>query len=649
MRVTELTKHNAVNKNLNTNSEELQDLMIGMSNGKILNKPSDDPIGAAKVQDFRTSINHSKTLEKNISADKVWLNSNEETVKQIVETLMHVKDLALDGANGSSNAENRSTLAHEIKLITNDLIKLGNKKEGKLYVFSGTKTFTKPLSLNDEVVKPKVKFYGTRIKSSEKVIPIDQKKPLTGIAPGTFTIYLDETPEYLAETRINEMNQLEEVPIETPATADTGETEQAAAQPELELIPEDLAKKEVGEKKIQVVLNGDESIREIVKKINEAAIEEGEYIEDPHSPIGYKTKLAAEVGVDNSIYIDPTKGINIRFGEDSAGFFQRMKFQTIGNPDVTLTGAVVAAPTTGAETTTEGEAAAAAAPESDVAQAATLPENNETIAETETTGATGADATAETTTVKSPLLTAEIEMDPVEFGAEFIGFSKDKYLVRVIKGGTFGLAHIIISDDGGKTWSQPKVLNQENEVFNPEGKASNKVNLEFKAKGKPFFKEGLEFQYNGNEFVTYNGNDQIKEVLVDNGIKVALNINAKQLFKEESGNKDTVDIFDMMNRLSEALEDDDQLAVMKSIEDVDKSINQVLKIRSQIGSIFKELEASEERIQQNMDFKRDELSKIEDMDLAKGAVDLNKAELKHKTALDASARLIQPTLIDFLR
>jgi flagellar hook-associated protein 3 FlgL len=105
----------------------------------------------------------------------------------------------------------------------------------------------------------------------------------------------------------------------------------------------------------------------------------------------------------------------------------------------------------------------------------------------------------------------------------------------------------------------------------------------------------------------------------------------------------------MMNRLSEALEDDDQLAVMKSIEDVDKSINQVLKIRSQIGSIFKELEASEERIQQNMDFKRDELSKIEDMDLAKGAVDLNKAELKHKTALDASARLIQPTLIDFLR
>ncbi len=632
MRVTELTKHNAVNKNLNTNSEELQELMIGMSNGKVLNKPSDDPVGAAKVQDFRTSINHSKTLEKNISADKVWLNSNEETVKQIVETLMHVKELALDGANGASTAENRSVLAHEIELITNDLIKLGNKKEGKLYVFSGTKTFTKPLSVNEKVVEPKVKFYGTRIKSSEKIIPIDQKKPLTGIVPGTFTIYLDESPEYLAETRINEMNQMEEILVEAPpVTADVGAAEQAPAQPELALTPEDLAKEEVGGKKIQVFLTGDESIQEIVKKINDAAIEEGEYIEDPHSPIGYKTKLAAEVGIDNSIYIDPTKGINIRFGEDSAGFFNRMMFKTIGNPEVTLTGtAIVTAPTAGAESaTTGGEALATPTTEPDVAPGT---------------------ATAETNAgIEAPILTSEIEMDPTEFEVDFIGFSKDKYLVRVIKGGTYGVAQIIISDDEGKTWSQPKLLNQEIEVFNPDGNASNKVNLEFKANGKPFFKEGLEFQYNGNEFITYHGNDQIKEVLVDNGIKVALNINARQLFKEEPGNKDTVDIFDMLNRLSEALNDDDQQSVMKSIEDIDKSINQVLKIRSQIGSIFNELESSEERIHQNMDFKRDELSKLEDMDLAKGSVDLNKAELKQKTALDASARLIQPTLIDFLR
>ncbi|MBU2510912.1 hypothetical protein KJ966_06225 [bacterium] len=594
MRVTELTKHNAVTKNLNTNSEELQELMVGISNGKILNKPSDDPVGAAKVQDFRTSINHSKTLEKNISADKVWLNTNEETIKQIGEALRHVKDLALEGANGASTKENRSTLANEIKIITKDLIDLGNKKEGKLYLFAGTKTFTKPLEVSSEITDPVVKFFGARIKSAEKIIPINQSEPLNGILPGSFTLYLNETPEYQSEDKLS---QLEKLDAEQKADKPTGmeEAEDAKITDEKKPASPSIDETE-GEnnlpKKIVIVLDGTESIEQIIKKINDAAIAEDGYVEDPHSPIGFKTKIAGDIGIDNSIYLYPTKGINLQFGEDTTGFFNRMNFEQIGMP---------------------GDAA--------------------TAAKAEEGTDTGVD----------------IEIDPAEYEAVFNGFSKDNYLVRVIKGGTFGLAQIIISDDGGKTWSQPKVLNRKTEIFNPEGKASNKVDLEFKANQDPFFREGLEFQFRENEFVKYKGNEQIKEVLVDNGIKVALNINAKQLFKKDPVDEGTADVFDMLNRLSEALKDDDQLSVMKSIDDIDKSINQVLKFRSQIGSTFKELESSEERIQKNMDFRREELSKLEDMDLAKGAVDLNKAELKHKTALDASAKLIQPTLIDFLR
>lgn len=594
MRVTEITKHNAVNKNLNNNSEELQELMIGISNGKVLNKPSDDPVGAAKVQDFRTSINHSQTLEKNISADKVWLNSNEETVKQIIDTLMHIKDLALEGANGASTPENRSTMAHEIELITNDLIDLGNKKEGKLFLFSGTKTFTKPLNVNSKVIPPTVKFYGTRIKSDEKIIPLNQVTPLEGITPGFFTIQINESPEYQEEALISQINQADETKTEETESKPV-EGENAAkvdGEEEVALSEEHLTKEATGGKKIQIFLDGTESIRDIVKKINDAAIAESEYVEDPHSPIGFKAKVVAEIGNDNSVYLDPTKGINISFGEDTTGFFNRMNFEIIGAPSTNLA----------------------------------------SIGE-------GVDVAGY----------SEIELDPIQFESEFVGFSKNKYLVRVIKGGTFGVAHIIISDDEGKTWSQAQLLEPNIEVFNPDGKPSDKVDLIFKAKGQPFFKEGLEFQFDGNEFVTYEGNDQIKEVVVDNGIKVALNINAKQIFKKEPGNVDTVDIFDMLNRLSEALDDDDQLAVSKSIKDIDNSINQVLKIRSQIGSTFKSLESAEERIQKNVDFKRDELSKLEDMDLAKGAVDLNKAELKQKTALSASAKLIQPTLIDFLR
>ncbi|MFH2130471.1 MAG: hypothetical protein ABIK68_08880, partial [bacterium] len=485
MRVTEVTKHNTVQSNLNKTSEVLQDNLIGVSNGKILNKPSDDPVGAAKVQDFRTSINHSKTLEKNISADKVWLNSSEETIKQITDSLMHIKELALEGSNDATTVEHRESLAKEIGLITRDLIDLGNKREGKLYIFSGTKTFTKPLEMNPELREAEVMFHGTRIKSAEKIIPLDHEKPLKGIGAGTFTLTFEEPQKTSGEMDAAdgavavEGDPAKETAEETAAKpagddADSTETEEGQPKP----------------KQITISLNGTESLKEIVDKINKAAIAEQKYIQDPHSPTGYKANVFAEIGRDNSTYLDPASDIRLKFGSDTTGFFQLMKFGVIGNPK------------------------------------GYQPEGEE---------------------AELPVINDE-PVDDDEFKAIYNGYSKQKYQVRIIKGGTYGVAHYSISDDGGETWSKALLLQKENEIFNPEGKASNKVKLQFGVEGKPYFREGLEFQFNGNEFVEYHGNDQIKQVLVDNGIKVALNINANEIFFKDPDHPETVNVFDMMNR-----------------------------------------------------------------------------------------------------
>jgi flagellar hook-associated protein 3 FlgL len=570
MRVSELTKHNTVQSNIDKTSEKLQDLLINVSNGKALNKPSDDPVGAAKVQDFHTSINHSKSLQKNISANKVWLSTSEETISQIVDILMHVKGLALEGANGASTYEHRESLAKEIELITKDLIDLGNKKEGRLYVFAGTKTLTQPLEMSPQIKEAKVKFLGTRIKSTEKVIPLNQDKPLPGLKPGSFTITF--TDRLAVDPEENQGNA-------HPYSDYTWGSE------------EDIEEGKPIPNQITVNLTGMESINEIVEKINTAAMLEQEYIEDPHSKSGYKAKILAEMGNDNSIYLDPGSNVSLKFTDDTTGFFEAMKFGILGDP----TGYTISG------------------------------DNDEL-----------------------PVLSDQT-LDASEFEAQFDGYSKRKYLIRVIKGGGFGVAQYSVSDDGGETWSKAALLQKQNEIFNPEGKASNKVKLQFNTAMIPYFREGLEFQFDGNEFVTYNGNEQIKDVLIDNGIKVALNINAKQIFYEEPDNANTVNIFDMMNRLKEALRDDDELSVQKSIDDVQLAIDQVLDKQSQIGSTFIEMDSSEDRIDSNIDFKSSELSKLEDLDLAKGAVDLNNAELKHKVSLDSAARLIQPTLINFLK
>ncbi|MDT8445490.1 MAG: flagellin [bacterium] len=568
MRVTDQTKHKAVSANLGKNAEELQELMIGMSNGKKLNKPSDDPVGAAMVQDFHTSINRSQNLEKNIGSDKVWLNATEAATSQITETMMKLKEMALQGANGGIPKEQRAVLSTEIKMITDDLIKLANKREGKLFLFSGTKTFTEPLKLNSELKPAEIQFDGLRIKADREVIPLDQDKPINqvvpGMMPGKLQLFVEPPPILDAEG--NPLPPLE------------GE--------------------EAGPKPVEIDLMGDESLEEVVKKLNDAFIEAEGFMEDPESPVGFKTRLFAQIGVDGHLYLDPSPQHSFKFGEDTTGFVKAMGFKFLGQ-----TADQQLQPLQGAE---------------DVA----------------------GDNAPKPTDEPIPFET---------YSPTFKGYSKESYLVRVSKAGTYGTARFVVSDDGGETWSRPEVLNKQNEIYNPEGKPSDKVRLIFDAPGKPYFLEGVEFQFEGNEFVEYHGNDVVKQVPIDNGIKVALNTTAPEMFMKRDEDPDSVNTFEVLNRLIQSLRDDEQEAVLESISDMDKAINQLLKARSEIGSRVLELESSEDRLKQNMDYKAGELSEIQDMDLAKGALDLNKAELKHQTALDASARLIQPTLVQFLK
>ena len=544
MRVTDITKHSTVKKNLQKTSSDLQNLMVGISSGKVLNKPSDDPVGAAKVQDFHTSIDRSKSLGKNINADKVWLNSMESTIGQVAETFKHVKELAIQGANGSATLESRQTMADEIDTIINDVVKLGNTQEGKLYLFSGTKTFTPPLERQTSITEPEIFFNDLKLHSGKETIPVDQKKPIPGLLPGSFTLSMKSKSEG----------------SETP--------------------PTDLL----------IQLDGTESLKQIVKKINEAAIAEQDYENSEFFPTGFKARVFAEIGVDNKTHLEPEIDSSISFGPDTTGFLKLMNFQAAGGTPISNK----------AEVTEEGEV---------------LP----------------------------------VLMDNAQFEAEFKGYSKENYTVRLIESGTYGDAKYIVSDDEGKTWSKIQFLQKENEIFNPEGLASNKVQLSFKAKGEPWFQEGTEFKFKGNEFMTYKGNEQKKEVLLDNGIKVALNITGKEIFYKDEADENSINSFDVLNRLSEALKDDDQLSITKSIGDVDKCIYQILDKRGLVGSIVRELESSEERLEADVDYKSAEKSKIEDMDITKGATDLNAAELKHKVALDSTARLIQPTLINFLK
>ena len=61
MRVTEVAKREQVMGNIQRNSAKLQELQMQMASGQRINRPSDDPMGAVKMQDIVTKLSTSET------------------------------------------------------------------------------------------------------------------------------------------------------------------------------------------------------------------------------------------------------------------------------------------------------------------------------------------------------------------------------------------------------------------------------------------------------------------------------------------------------------------------------------------------------------------------------------------------------------
>lgn len=110
------------------------------------------------------------------------------------------------------------------------------------------------------------------------------------------------------------------------------------------------------------------------------------------------------------------------------------------------------------------------------------------------------------------------------------------------------------------------------------------------------------------------------------------------------------DIFKAVEALEVALEKDDSEAISGGIlEDIKNSLGIVLKYRAQIGARTNRLEATVARLDANEIDYLELLNDTEGIDLAKMITELKMEESIYRASLSVGARIIQPTLVDFLR
>jgi flagellar hook-associated protein 3 FlgL len=82
---------------------------------------------------------------------------------------------------------------------------------------------------------------------------------------------------------------------------------------------------------------------------------------------------------------------------------------------------------------------------------------------------------------------------------------------------------------------------------------------------------------------------------------------------------------------------------------LDSNLDQLLGVRAGNGALSNRLEAAGDRLDQIEETTTQELSEIEDADIAKTMIDFNSQSAAYQAALKAGANIIQPSLMDFLR
>ncbi|OHX49767.1 flagellar hook-associated protein FlgL [Cytobacillus oceanisediminis] len=157
---------------------------------------------------------------------------------------------------------------------------------------------------------------------------------------------------------------------------------------------------------------------------------------------------------------------------------------------------------------------------------------------------------------------------------------------------------------------------------------------------------GGKYTFNGNQTNVRPSESGFQsgtiELEVFSGIKIPVNTEGKALFGDmlsEDGD---------IQKLITALESNDP-AVGDMLENIDKNIDNFLSARAQIGAKQNRVDLMEDRLSQQEVFSTRILSDNEDIDMEKAIIELTTQESIHRAALSVGARIIQPTLTDFLR
>jgi flagellar hook-associated protein 3 FlgL len=133
---------------INSTTQAEQQAFQEMASGLRVNKPSDDPAAAAEDVSLTAQLSENDQYLQSISSAQSQLQSADSTLSSIITTLQQAVSLGTEGANGTTNAGDRASIAQQISGILQTVLGLANTSFSGAYLFAGGKTTTQPFVID---------------------------------------------------------------------------------------------------------------------------------------------------------------------------------------------------------------------------------------------------------------------------------------------------------------------------------------------------------------------------------------------------------------------------------------------------------------------------------------------------------------------
>lgn len=145
-RVPNLLSSQMMLGSITSTNQRLLQTHVQLTTGRLINRPSDNVIGASTVSVLDDILERREQRLRNLSHAEAVLNTADAVLGEASDILLEAKSIGLSQIGVGSDAQTRANQAAVIDSMLQEMVRIGNHQYQQLYLFGGTATGQAPFA-----------------------------------------------------------------------------------------------------------------------------------------------------------------------------------------------------------------------------------------------------------------------------------------------------------------------------------------------------------------------------------------------------------------------------------------------------------------------------------------------------------------------